>query len=262
VAIAARMRDVQPEDDKRMELTEHLGELRARIIRCVLYIVASSTVCYYLFKPIYAFLSRPMLRMNTHGVDIKIVFDHFTSAFFVVLQISVVSGLIIVAPLILSELYGFISPALTREEKKPLRYVAPFSILLFAAGVALAYWVSGFAIEWFISYIPLFPNGVLYQNPKTYVLFMLKMMAIFGAVFQLPVMLMFLAWVGILRSDMMKKSWRHAVVGISVAGLFLTPSNDPVTMLVMIGPVIALYLGSIWLVKLIEKKRDKRFSGG
>jgi sec-independent protein translocase protein TatC len=262
VAIAARMRDVQPEDDKRMELTEHLGELRGRIIRCVLYMIAGATLCYFFFDRIYAFLNAPMdAAMAQHPGKWSYVFNHFTSAFFVVLQISVVAGLIVVSPLVIGELYGFIAPALTREERKPLRYVVPFSVCLFAAGVSLAYWVSKFAIVWFVGYVGWFQNAVLLQDPKAYVMFILKMMAVFGAVFQLPVLLMFLAWVGILRSDMMKKSWRHAVVGISVVGLFVTPSNDAFTMLVMIVPVILLYLGSIWLVKLIERKRDKRFSG-
>lgn len=246
------------DDDKRMELTEHLGELRSRIMRCILYLVAGSTVAYFFFKPIYNFLFAPMRRALTGHVEWKIVFTHFTGPFFVVLKISLVAGLIITLPLVIMELYGFIAPALTREEKRPLRYVVPMSLSLFSSGVVLGYWVSTFAIGWFTSYVNWFPNAVLYQEPDTYVMFMLKMMGIFGLVFQLPVLLMFLAWVGILRSEGMKKSWRTAVVGISVVGLFVTPSNDVFTMLVMIIPVIVLYLSSIWLVQFIERKREKR----
>jgi sec-independent protein translocase protein TatC len=264
VAVAARPREPKNrrDDEKRMELTEHLAELRSRIMRIIFYLVAGGTVCYFYFKPIYAFLFRPMAyAMKVHKADWKIAFDSFTQPFFVVLEISIVAGLVITGPLVIAELYGFIAPALTREEKKPLRYVAPLSISLFAAGVALAYWVAKFAIDWFTGYVSWFPNGVLYQNPKTYVLFMLKMMGIFGLVFQLPVLLMFLAWVGILRSDTMKRTWRHAIVGISVVGLIVTPSNDVFTMLVMIIPVMILYIGSIWLVAFIEKKREKKLRG-
>ena len=264
MAVAAREQKPQrePHDEKRLELTEHLGELRSRILRCILYVAVGATVCYYQFQPIYAFLFRPMNHaMQAHKTEWKIVFTHFTQAFFVVIEISIVAGLILAAPLVLTELYGFIAPALTKEEKKPLRYVIPLSISLFIGGVVLAYWVAQFAIDWFVDYVRLFPQGVLYQDPKAYVMFMLKMMGIFGAVFQLPVLLMFLAWVGILRSEGMKKSWRTAVVGISVVGLIVTPSNDAFTMLVMIIPVILLYLGSIWLVQLIERKRAKQMRG-
>jgi sec-independent protein translocase protein TatC len=265
LAVATRPPDSQKklDDDKRMELTEHLGELRSRIMRIILYLIGGSTVCYFMFERIYKFLFRPMLHaMNEHKTEWKIVFTHFTEAFFVVLQVSIVAGLILVAPLVIGELYGFISPALTKEEKKPLRYVVPMSVVLFILGVLLAYWVAQFAIGWFVDYVRFFPNGVLYQDPKSYVMFMLKMMAIFGAVFQLPVLLMFLAWVGLLKSAGMKKTWRHAIVGISVIGLFVTPSNDPLTMLIMIIPVMILYIGSIWLVQMIERRREKKLFGG
>lgn len=247
------------DDEKRLELTEHLAELRSRIMRSILYLVLGSIVCYFLFRPLYAFLFAPMQSaMNAHKGEWKILFDHFTGPFFVILKVSVVAGFILVSPLVTMEMWSFIAPALTREEKKPLRYVAPMSILLFVGGVALGYWVSRYAIDWFTSYLVWFPNAVLYQKPDTYVVFILKMMAIFGIVFQLPVILMFLAWIGILKSAAMKKSWRHAIVGIAVVGLFVTPSNDAFTMLVMIIPVILLYLASIWLVQIIERRRSRR----
>jgi sec-independent protein translocase protein TatC len=287
VAIAARPADRIPENDKRMELTEHLAELRSRIMRCILYVVVMASASYYLFPRMYSFLSAPMVKaLQTHNngpVDVqewlrvgftraqaelierkvhpatewKFVIHHFTDAFFIVFKICLVAGLIFSLPLIIMEIYGFIAPALTREEKKPLRYVVPFSVLLFFAGVTLAYWVARFAIEWFVGYVPLFNNSILLQDPQPYIMFMLKMMGVFGLVFQLPVLLMFLAWVGILTASGMKKTWRHAIVGISVVGVIITPSNDLFTMLVMIVPVMGLYIASIWLVAFVEKKRAK-----
>ncbi|MEP6754313.1 MAG: twin-arginine translocase subunit TatC [Chthonomonadales bacterium] len=252
-------RDRTPDEEKRMELTEHLGELRNRIIRIGMYIAIGATVCYYKFQLLYGFLFAPMKKaMNGTKLEWRIVFTNFTEAFFVVLQVSFFAGLILVLPLIIGELYGFISPALTKEEKKPLRFVVPMSVVLFGLGVALAYWTATFAIIWFVDYVRLFPNGALYQDPKLYVMFMLKMMGIFGLVFQLPVLLSFLAWVGILTAATMKRTWRHAVLIISVVGLIITPSNDMFTMLMMIIPVIVLYLGSIVLVGFIEKRRKKR----
>lgn len=260
MAVAAQRRERQRvyDDEKRMELTEHLAELRSRIIRSILYITIGACICYHFFKPIYRFLFLPMLYAMEGQAGWKIVFTHFPQAFFVVLQVSVVAGLIVVAPLVTMEMWAFLAPALTREEKKPLKYIAPMSVTLFIGGVALAYWVSGYAIKWLVSYVSWFPNGVLYQDPKAYVMFILKMMGVFGLVFQLPIVLMFLAWVGILRSESMKRSWRTAVVGISVVTLFVMPTNDAFTMLMMLGPVTGLYLGSIWLVQVIERKRERK----
>lgn len=247
------------DDEKRLELTEHLAELRSRIMRCIFYVCAGGVVAYIYFPRIYGFLFRPMYKaMEGTKQEWKIVFEHFTQPFMVVLQLSLVAGLILTLPFVILEVWGFIAPALTREEKKPVRYLAPLSIVLFFAGVALAYWVSRFAIRWFVGYVSYFPNAVLYQEPKGYVMFMLKMMAVFGLVFQLPVLLSFLAWIGILKSAAMKRTWRHAIIGISVVGLIITPSNDFFSMFMMIFPVILLYLGSIWLVQLIETKRARQ----
>jgi sec-independent protein translocase protein TatC len=253
-----RMHEPRDADDKRMELHEHLAELRSRIMRMILYAAMGGIFCYFFFKPIYSFLNHPM-DAATKRLNIKVdyVFYNFTDPFFVVLQICLIAGLIVMAPLIILEVYGFVAPALTRQEKRPLLYVVPTSVALFAMGATLAYWVAPLAINFFVSYVSWFPQGKLMQDPQKYVLFMLKMMGIFGAVFQLPIMLGFLAWIGLLRSAGMKRTWRHAVVIISILGLVVVPTPDWFTMLAMIGPVTGLYLLSIFLVQHIEKKRDR-----
>lgn len=253
----ARRKPKDPE--RRMELTEHLAELRSRIIRSILYVIGGAVVAYLLFDRIYGFVSAPLFRAAGElKMSIQLRFDHFTEPFMLVLQICIVAGLIMVSPLVLAEAWGFVGPALKPHEKRPLKWIFPFSVVLFFSGCALAYWVSTFAINWFLGYVEWFRGAVLLQNPKQFAVFMLKIMAIFGAVFQLPIFLMFLAWVGILNSRIMRATWRHAVVAISVLGLFITPSNDALTMLMMIVPVCALYFGSIVLVMIIERRRGKR----
>lgn len=252
-----RIHDDDLDDDKRMELSEHLAELRTRIVRSIVYVIIASIAGYFLFNRIYRLLYNPMARaLGEAHVEFRIAFGHFMEPFFVVLQISIVAGLIIASPLIILEMWGFIRPALTRRERRPLRWVVPLSVTLFCAGVLLAYWIAQFAMSFFLEFVPMFPEAVLYQGPKTYVLFMLKLMGVFGLVFQMPVVLMFLAWAGLLRSDAMKRSWRHAIVGIAFLGLMITPTNDAFTMLMMVVPVFGLYLGSIGLVRIIERKRE------
>ncbi len=261
MSVVDKIRKPRRDEEMRMELTEHLGELRSRIVRSMIYLIVASSVSYYKFEPLYAWLFRPMTgAMKIAKMDYKIVFHNIPDAFFVVIQVSIVAGIIVALPFIITELYGFIGPALTKEEKRPLKWVIPSSIFLFFLGVGLAYWTAKFAFIWFVDFVRLFPEGVLYQEPKAYVMFMLKLMGIFGLVFQLPVMLMFLAWIGLIRSAGMKKTWRHAILAISVVGLIITPSNDWFTMLMMIVPVIGLYIISIFLVQIIEKKRDKRLA--
>lgn len=247
------------DEEKRMELTEHLAELRSRILRCILYEVIGSIICFLYFDRLFHLLLLPLEKgTKAAGIHWQVFIDKFTSPFFTVLQLSVVAGLILMSPLITAEAWAFIAPALTREEKRPLKWLVPFSIVLFLGGVTLAYLAAPYAIQWFCGYVKVLGGTTLNQDPQHFVIFMVKLLAAFGAVFQLPIVLMFLAWVGILTSDGMKKSWRHAVVGISFVGLIVTPSNDPFTMLMMVIPVIVLYLGSISLVRLVERSRLKR----
>jgi len=96
---------------------------------------------------------------------------------------------------------------------------------------------------------------VLFQNPLSYVVFVVKLLLVFGVMFELPVVLMFLGKVGILTSATMVRYWRHIAVGLFTAAMVVAPSNDPGTMLALAIPLTLLFFGSIWLVKLVEPKQ-------
>jgi sec-independent protein translocase protein TatC len=238
-------------DGRKAELTEHLAELRTRIIRSVAYCAIGMAAMYALYHPVYRLLSDPILRALPNA---KFIFTNFTEPFFLKLQISVVGGLIVAAPVVMLELWGFIAPGLTRAERSGVRLVAPMSIVLFAVGTACAFFVMPMAIRWFLSYMPDVPGAVLYQNPLTYIVFTIKMMLAFGLVFQLPVVLLFLGKVGFISSAQMVRYWRQITVGLFTGAMIVAPSNDIVTMLALAIPLTGLFLGSIWLVKLVEPK--------
>lgn len=238
-------------DERKAELTEHLAELRTRIIRAIAYCAAGMGVLYVTYHPVYRVLSDPILRALPNA---KFIFTNFTEPFFLKLQISVVGGLIAAAPFVMLELWGFIAPGLTRMERRGVRLVAPMSIVLFLVGAASAFLVMPMAIRWFLSYMPDVPGAVLYQNPLTYIVFTIKMMLAFGLVFQLPVALLFLGKVGIISSGQMIRYWRQITVGLFTGAMIIAPSNDIVTMLALAVPLTGLFIGSIWLVKLVEPK--------
>lgn len=304
-------------NDKRMELTEHLQELRSRIMRSIFYLIVGAVVAYFFFAPIYGFLQRPltteMQRLNdirvhrelermqkegvTSGHDIYIlpapllpgetvtaekfnelrnaidwihrhpvsvpalgnVFSGFHEMFLVQLKVSLLVGFIMVIPLIIWELALFVTPALTPQERRPLRMLIPLSIFLLLSGMTVAYFTLFFAMNWFLSFLDAFPAGAtLLQNPNEYVMFFLKMMAAFGLAFQLPVVLMGGAYLGLINSKSLAKNWRWGIVLAALGGL-LTPSNDLPSMLLMAIPLLILYFGSILLVKIVEniKAKDK-----
>jgi len=252
--------DPEHPDDNKAELTEHLAELRTRLIRSCLYCAAGMIVMYVLFNPIYGILSAPITNALASNVKAHLpvqgtfVVSNFAEPFLLKLQISVVGGLIIAIPFIGMELWGFVAPGLTRTERRAVRLVAPFSILLFLIGVGIAFVVMPMAIRWFLSYLADIPGAVLFQNPLTYIVFTVKMMLAFGLVFQLPVVLMFLGKVGIITSALMIKYWRQITVGLFTMAMVVAPSNDPGTMLALAIPLTLLFIGSIWLVRMVEPK--------
>lgn len=256
------MDDLGPEE-RTAELTEHLAELRTRIIRACVYSVIGMAVMYFLYNRVYAALAAPITeavnRIGHHHPSATpglppsgFVYNHFTDGFFQMLQIVTIGGLVLAIPFIILELWGFVAPALTPSEKRGVYFVAPMSVLLFLLGVSCAYLVLPMAVRWFLSYIP--PGVSLLQNPLTYIVFAVKMLLAFGLVFQLPVVLMFLGKIGILTSALMVQYWRQIAVGLFTVAMVVAPSNDPGTMLALAIPLTLLFFGSIGLVKMVEPK--------
>jgi sec-independent protein translocase protein TatC len=168
------------------------------------------------------------------------------------LQVCVIAGLIVAAPFLTMEAWGFVSPALTREEKRPLRWIGPFSVFLFAAGVSLCYFILPTAVRWFMSYVP--PNAEVHLFMTQNLLFVVKMLLAFGIAFELPIALMFLGKIGIINSSLMKRYWRQAIVLTALFAAIITPSNDAFSMLMMAVPLCILFVLSILLVKIVEPK--------
>ncbi len=305
---------VSSHGDRRMELTEHLGELRTRLMRSLLYVIVAAIISYQFFAPFYRALYLPLqkeiqrtnklriqkaigegkvsankedifplpplmrpdhrvtaadfnqlrdclLWLREHPVNAPLsdaVFRGFWEPFTVQLSVSVIFGLILSLPLIMWEFAMFIAPALTPQEKKPLRLLIPLSVLLLVFGIFVAYETMFYAMAWFLSYLDNFPAGAaLMQDPNDYIIFFVKMMAAFGIAFQLPVVLAGGAFVGMITSKGLIKNWRWGVVVAALGGL-LTPSNDIISMALMSIPLLLLYFGSIPLVQMIERMKAKQ----
>jgi sec-independent protein translocase protein TatC len=242
--------------EKRAELVEHLAELRSRLVACVLFVAIGMAVAWFAYDWIFAILTRPMTAI-LREIGSKFLLTGFPEAFMIRMQICLVSGLIIMSPFVTWQIWAFVAPGLTANEKKPLKWIAPLSIVLFLSGVILCYLIMPAAFKWFAGYVP--RGAELRPSVQASVLFTVKMLFAFGVVFQLPVVLMLLAMVGIVDSRMLRANWRPAMVAVSVVAAIATPSNDAFSMLCMAIPVAGLYLFSIFLVWLVEGER--RFSG-
>lgn len=241
-------------DDGQMDLMEHLAELRTRIFRSLLYIIVGMVLTYSLYPMFYGLLASPV--QEFFGSKAQLVFNNIPDAFMLRMQVCLITGLMAAFPLVILEVWGFIAPALTETERKPILFLAPFSVLLFLAGLGIGYVCLPVTYQWMLTFVDDVPGASLMQNAKDYVLLTVKILLGFGVSFQLPLLLLFLARVGLITADIMTRYWRHAVVGIAAFAAILTPSPDPVSMLMMGIPMAGLYAVSIFLVRAFQPRED------
>jgi sec-independent protein translocase protein TatC len=258
--------------DDVMTLTEHLGELRVRIIRSALAITIGAILIVAFYDQVLDFLTKPYIDLcKSKGPEGSVEFCGFdatvssSNALFIFdpidglstrLRVATYGGLILAMPVVLWQIWRFIVPALHAKEK---RYAIPFigtSIALFLLGGLLAYLTLGKAIEFLISWSGS-DVGALFQVSK-YIRLVALMVAAFGVGFQFPVLLVFLQLVGVLTPQTLIRSWRYALVIIVVVAAVITPSGDPISLLALAVPMTILYFVSYLVGLLFQRRRRRR----
>ncbi|MGB8862145.1 MAG: twin-arginine translocase subunit TatC [Ilumatobacteraceae bacterium] len=245
-----------PED--RMTLTEHLAELRTRIIRSVLAVVVGIIVLLASYDQVLRFLRKPYTDLCERKPSLKCVgslqflgpLEGLTTR----LSICTYGGIILALPVIMWQVWRFIVPALHAKEKK---YAIPFvlsSVLLFVLGGAVAYWTLGPALDFLISWAGSDVQAS-FQVSK-YISLVGLMIAAFGVAFEFPVLLVFLQLVGVLTPQTLLKQWRYAIVIIFAIAAIITPSGDPYSMMALALPMTLFYAISI-VIGLVAQKRKR-----
>ncbi|KAF5745227.1 sec-independent protein translocase protein TATC chloroplastic [Tripterygium wilfordii] len=234
-------------DDKEMSIFDHLEELRQRIFVSVLAVGATILGCFAISKELIIFLEAPVKEQGVRFLQLAP-----GEFFFTTLKVSGYSGLLLGSPLILYEIIAFVLPGLTRAERRFLGPIVLGSSVLFYAGIAFSYLVlTPAALNFFVSYA----EGVVESlwSIDQYFEFVLVLMFSTGLSFQVPVIQFLLGQVGLVSGDQMLSIWRYVVVGAVVAAAVLTPSTDPLTQMLLAAPLLGLYLGGAWVVKLTGK---------
>ena len=250
--------DHNPEEF-RLSLVEHLEELRTRVFRSFFIVVVFWCVCWYKFDFINAFFqARVVSAVKANmpkGQIFSEVFFHAPDAFMLMMKISFYCALMFAFPFIVMQLWAFIAPGLKPEEQKPLRQVGPISLGLFVLGGFTCWLILPGAFVWFSSYLGNFQGTNLNQEAGTMTMFSLKAIMAFGIGFQLPLVVYILGALNLLSSETLVKYWRHAAVAIFVIAGIITPSNDPITMLMMAIPLTLMFIVSAYAVKIMQSKR-------
>ncbi len=244
--------ETPPKHHKAMTLWEHLGELRARMVRSVIVTVVLFVAAFGFAEPILLYLREPLVKALPAGVNAL----HFTGpmdVFIANIKVAFLISIILGCPVWLYQFWRFIEPALYEHERK---YILPFivaSVGLFLAGVLFCYYVM---VPTTLKY--LIGMGISVGVPIITVGEYVSLLAIliigFGVVFETPLILIILAMMDILSYDMLSKNRKAVVVIILIIAAILTPTPDPVSQLTMAIPTYLMYEASLIIIRMIKGK--------
>ncbi len=238
-----------------MTLVEHLDELRKRIFICAIAVVILTIVAFIFYNPILKFLLLPLpVSANEFSMVAghpKLVVTGVGEGFSVVLKLSVAVGLALAAPVWLYQIWAFFSPALTKKER---RYAIPFMLIgvgLFIAGIAVGFVTLRFPIQWLIGFGQNTFTELISAN--SYFSFVAFFLLAFGVVFELPLVLTFLAMVGIVNSAYLKKNRMYILIALWLISTIITPGSDPYSPVILSVALTVLFFISELLIRFIGK---------
>lgn len=260
--MSARDRDEEEAhiEASRAPLLDHLIELRQRLIWSLLTFVVAFGICYAFAEQIYGFLTHPLAEAMQGQPGRRMIFTALYETFFTYLKVAAFGALCLSFPMVAVQMWMFVAPGLYRNERAaflPFLFATP---ILFIAGASLVYFgLMPVAIRFFLGFeSPGGPGSLPIQleaKVSDYLDLIMTLIFAFGLSFQLPVLLTLLGRVGIVSSDFLRRNRRFAIVIAFVVAAVLTPP-DVMSQFSLAVPLCLLYEGSIWSVRLIEKRRE------
>jgi sec-independent protein translocase protein TatC len=253
-------------EDKRMSLLEHLSELRVRLRNAGIAFIVAMIASFALVKKFFAVLVEPTVQgiSAATGTKVRFIATSPTEGFWVYMKLSMIAGIVVAAPLVFWELWKFVAPGLYKKEKKIALMVTGATAGCFMGGAVFGYFVLSRPAAYFLTQMTIdFATGQDFDvnadwKIETLSDYLMLTLGGCGAAFELPVVLVLLGALGFISARGLWKFNRYALVLSAVAGAVLTPSTDPFTMLLLTGPLYALYNLSILFVWLIERGRKKK----
>ncbi len=232
----------KPADPSTMTLVDHLGELRDRLFKIIAAVAIGSVVGYLLSDRVIVLLEAPL-----GGLQKGLIVLGPGDAFFIVMKISIVIGIILAMPVILYQLWAFVGPGLTAQERRTIRPWLPMALLFFALGVVIAYVILPYAVGFLLG----FTNGTtliasLAAGP--YFDFVTTLFLAFGLVMEFPIVLYALSRVNILSSQRLRASRRYVILGITIFATVVTPGGDLVSPFVLGITMYILYETTTWFI--------------
>jgi sec-independent protein translocase protein TatC len=242
--------------DQGMTLIEHLAELRTRLIICVIAVGLGMLAGFILYPQIFDVLIQPYKDIADHHPTIgggRLLQTDPLEGFSIRMRTSVYAGIAFAMPVLLWQIWRFVSPGLYANEK---RYAVPFvvsALVLFVLGSILAYFTLPRAFDFLID---IGGEGFVtgYTAGKYFKLITYMMLA-FGVGFEFPIVLIFFQMAGIIETDTLRRGRRFAIVGICILVAVITPSGDPISMLMLSVPMVIFYEIAILIGSFISKRQ-------
>lgn len=254
--ILKKLFQIREEGDAEKPFLEHLEDLRWTLIKCAIVLAASMIGAFFFRIPLTRIIQRPLelaAPQAAAAIQSLAPADSITISF----QLAFYAGIVIAFPFILYFIIEFILPALNQKERRLLLPGIAIATGLFLAGVFFSYYiVLPMTLAFFYSdaqSLGWTPSWTV----KDYFSFVTQFAIAFGLCFELPVVVMALVKLGLLTAKTLRSSRSYAVVAICFLAAVITPTTDILTLVLMSGPMLALYEGCIWLAVFLEKKRNK-----
>ncbi len=250
-----RRRAKDPEG--RMPLREHLRELRGRLIKAGLAIMAGSVLGWFLYDPLITALAEPLSRSGQNrGSFTTLNFGGVASPFNLKLKLAAYLGFVVASPVWLYQLWAFIVPGLTRREKRHALAFVAAAVPLFLGGIYLAWRVLPNAVIFFTEFTPTGAANII--NAEEYLTFVTRIMLSFGVAFVVPLLLVALNLAGLVSAITLLKGWRVAVFVTFLFAALASPTPDAGSMLALAFPMVGLYMIAVGFCWLVDRRRAKR----
>jgi sec-independent protein translocase protein TatC len=232
------------------DILPHLDALRKHLTRSVLAIIIATALSFVFFQQILGILARPL----PGGME-SLQAIEVTEPIGTVMRVSLFSGFTLAFPYIAFEIWAFIAPGLSPRARRFSLLAIPVATFFFLSGVAFAYF---FMLEPALNIMLDFMGINTIPRPSSYIRFVTGLMFWIGIAFEFPLVIFLLASLGWVKADMLKQQWRLAIVIIAAIAALITPTIDPGTMLLVMGPLIILYFFSILMARIAEGRRKQR----
>jgi len=240
-------------EDEKLPFTSHLEELRKRLITAFIAVGVGFVIAFGFKERLFKILVYPLVKVMKEGETL--IYTGLPEAFFTYLKVAFLAGLIVASPIILYEFWMFVAPGLYKNERRMMMPIVLLSSLFFIGGALFGYFI---VFPWGFKFFLGFATDTIRPLPsmKEYFGFSAKMLLAFGLVFELPLVLTFLAKLGIVSVEFLKKNRKYAILLFFAGAAILTPP-DVITQIMMALPLMVLYEISIIGAKIFGKKKEK-----